>query len=104
MFLIGWGADYPDPDDFLSVCPARRWTGWQDEVYTELVERAKRVTNQRERVHLYQKADQILVEAAAIMPLTYGRQHWLVKPWVRKFLTPAMYTSCFWKDVIIEAH
>jgi ABC-type oligopeptide transport system substrate-binding subunit len=57
-----------------------------------------------ERMHLYQKADQILVEAAAIMPLTYGRQHWLVKPWVRKFLTPAMYTSCFWKDVIIEAH
>jgi oligopeptide transport system substrate-binding protein len=104
MFLIGWGADYPDPDDFLRVCPARRWTGWQNEAYTGLVEKAKRVTNQGERMHLYQKADQILVEAAAIMPLTYGRQHWLVKPWVKQFLTPAMYTSCFWKDVIIEAH
>jgi oligopeptide transport system substrate-binding protein len=104
MFLIGWGADYPDPDDFLRVCPARRWTGWQNQVYTGLVEKAKRVTNQSERLQLYQKADQILVEAAAIMPLTYGRQHWLVKPWVRKFLTSAMYTSCCWKDVIIEAH
>jgi oligopeptide transport system substrate-binding protein len=103
MFLIGWLADYPDPDNFLRVCPAKGWTGWHNEAYTGLVEAARRVTNQGERMRMYRQADRILVEEAAIMPLTYGRRHLLVKPWVKKFPVPVMQTW-FWKDVIVEPH
>jgi ABC-type oligopeptide transport system substrate-binding subunit len=77
--------------------------GWWHEAYNNLVEEARRATDQDQRMKLYQQADRILVEEAAIMPLAYGRRHLLMKPWVRQF--PTSHTrSWFWKDVIIEAH
>jgi len=103
LFLIGWIADYPDPDDFLRVGLWRMRARWQNEAYDELVERARRVTDQGERMSLYEQADRILVEEAAIMPLYYGRWHLLVKPWVSKYPTSAM-GGAHWKDVIIEPH
>jgi oligopeptide transport system substrate-binding protein len=103
IFLSGWLADYPDPDSFLRASPVRRQTRWQNEAYDRLVEEARRVTDQGERMKLYRQADRILVEEAAIMPLIYGRLNMLVKPWVRKYPTSAM-TGWFWKDVIIEPH
>ncbi|NOZ28314.1 MAG: AAA family ATPase [Chloroflexi bacterium] len=103
MFILSWGAAYPDPDFFLRVSPARRDSRWRSETYDGLVEQARRVTDQKERMRLYRQADRILVEEAVIMPLTYGRMHLLVKPWVRKFPTSAI-RQWFWKDVIIEPH
>jgi len=103
MFRVAWQADYPDPDSFLRACSAWRWTGWHNGAYAKLVEKARRVTDQGERMRLYQQAERILIDEAPIVPLAYGRQHWLVKPWVKRFLTPAMQTF-LWKDVIIESH
>jgi oligopeptide transport system substrate-binding protein len=103
MFLLGWTADYPDPDNFLRVSPIRRYTGWQNAVYDGLVEEARRVMDQEERMKLYGQADRILVEQAPILPLVHGRFHLLVKPWVRKFPTSAI-KAWFWKDVTIEPH
>jgi ABC-type oligopeptide transport system substrate-binding subunit len=103
IFRLAWRVDYPDPDSFLRACSAWRWTGWHNEAYAELVEKARRVTDQGERMRLYQQAERILINEAPIIPLVYGRQHWLVKPWVRRFLAPAIQIY-FWKDVIIEPH
>lgn len=102
MFHTGWVADYPDPDNFLRVCVQRR-TRWRNEAYERLVEEARRIMDQGERMRLYQQADRILVEEAPIMPLTYARRHLLVKPWVRRYSTSAI-KAWFWKDVIIEPH
>ena len=52
---------------------------------------------------LYRQADRMLVEEAPIMPVGYGRQHLLVKPWVSRFPTSAV-KYLFWRDVIIEPH
>ncbi len=101
--LGGWLADYPDPDNFLRASSVRRHTRWQNEAYDRLVEEARRVTDQGERMKLYRQADRILVEEAPIMPLIYGRLNMLVKPWVRKYPTSAL-TGWFWKDVVIEPH
>jgi hypothetical protein len=43
------------------------------------------------------------IEEAVVIPLTYGRVHLLVKPWVCKYPTAAM-GGWFWKDVVIEPH
>ncbi len=59
--------------------------------------------NQEERIALYQEADRILVEEAAIVPLAYDRIHILVKPWVRNPPIAAL-GGWFLKDVIIEPH
>jgi ABC-type oligopeptide transport system substrate-binding subunit len=103
MFLFAWVADYPDPDSFLRVCPARRRAQWRNKVYDRLVEEARRISDQEARLTMYQQADKILVEAAAIMPLLHRRLHLLVKPWVSKYPTSPI-SVWFWKDVIIEPH
>ena len=103
MFLSGWTADYSDPDNFLRVSPSQRYSRWRNEVYDRLLEEARQITDQEERMKLYGQADRILVQEAAIMPLAYMRLHLLVKPWVRKLPTSAI-KHWFWKDVIIEPH
>jgi ABC-type oligopeptide transport system substrate-binding subunit len=59
--------------------------------------------DQGERMRLYERADSVLTEEAAIVPLTYSRLHLLVKPWVRQFPVSAI-KWWFWKDVVIEPH
>ena len=103
MFLMSWIADYPDPDNFLRVGLWRERAGWRNQAFIRLVERARRALDQGERIKLYSQADGILVEEAAIIPLTYGRLHMLVKPWVSQFPIP-LTGGWFWKDVIIEPH
>jgi len=102
-FRMGWGADYPDPDSFLRVGLLWERTGWRNEAYDRLVESARRVMDQGERMRMYQQADRILVEEAPVLLLLYGRFHLLVKPWVRKYPTSPV-KLWFWKDVIIEPH
>jgi len=103
VFLGAWYADYPDPDNFLRVCDAVRWTRWQNDTYRRLVEGARRVADHQERIEMYHQADRALVEEAVIMPFAYWRSHLLIKPWVKRFpISPIKWW--FWKDVFIDPH
>jgi oligopeptide transport system substrate-binding protein len=105
LFGLGEGAYYPDPDSVLRASSVRHHTRWQNPTYDGLVEKAKRIPDQAERIKLYAQADRILVQEAVILPLTYGRHHRLVKPWVTRFPTSAMNDILlFSKDVTIEPH
>ena len=73
VFFGGWAADYPDPDSFLRVGLAERWTGRRHEGYARLVEQARRSTDQRARLDLHRQADRIVIEEALIMPLHVSR-------------------------------
>jgi oligopeptide transport system substrate-binding protein len=102
LWMVGYWADYPDPDDYLRVM----WwlpPGWRHNEYRRLVEDGRRAMVQEERMRLYQQADRILVEEAPVLPLCYARFHMLVKPWVKRYLTSPL-RWWFWKDVILEAH
>jgi ABC-type oligopeptide transport system substrate-binding subunit/class 3 adenylate cyclase len=103
VFAWCWVADYPDPDNFLRVAYAMAGMRWQNPAYEGLVEKARRLTDQRQRMGLYKQADRILVEEAAVVPLFYGRNSLLIKPWVRRFPRSAR-GGWFWKDIIIESH
>ncbi|MCZ7571423.1 MAG: ABC transporter substrate-binding protein [Ardenticatenaceae bacterium] len=103
LFFNGWAADYSDPDSFLRVCVLSTLPGWRNEAYEQFVAEARRVTDQGKRMHLYRQADRILVEEAAIMPLTYPRVHLLVQPWMKRYPVSAM-KAWFWKDVVLEQH
>jgi oligopeptide transport system substrate-binding protein len=85
------------------MCVCIKWTAWQDLAYQRLLEQARRVMDQKERIELYRQADKLLVEEAVIMPFTYGRIHLMIKPWVTRFPTSAT-RWWYWKDVIIEPH
>jgi oligopeptide transport system substrate-binding protein len=103
LWMVGWYADYPDPDDFLRAPWWLRLSGWQNPAYDELVEGARRVLDQAERMRMYQQADRILVEEAPLVPMCYGRYHMLVKPWVKELFTSSL-KWWSWKDVILEPH
>jgi ABC-type transport system substrate-binding protein/DNA-binding SARP family transcriptional activator/MoxR-like ATPase len=102
LWMAGWYADYPDPDDFLRI----QWwisPAWRNNDFDQLVEGAGRSMDQEDRMNKYREADKLLVEEAPILPLCYGRFHMLAKPWVRKyFMSPLKWWS--WKDVILEPH
>ena len=101
MWFRRWLADYLDPDSFLRASVWRVLSSWQDEAYDQLVEGARRVTDQDERMKMYQQADGILVQEVPLLFLYYGRFHLLVKPWVKNY-PPSAFKPWFWKDVIIE--
>jgi oligopeptide transport system substrate-binding protein len=103
LFLEAWSADYPDPDNFLRVGFVSFPTNWRNDIFNSFVEKARRITDQEERMKLYRLADKILVEDAVIMPLYYERFQRLVKPWVSKCPFSAI-RLLHWKDVIIEPH
>ena len=102
VVVRGWAADYPDADNFLRVAVAFR-SPWRSQDFDDLIEAAGRVGDQAERVKRYQAADRILIEEAAVIPLTYNRNQSLVKPWISKFPMSPM-RIWHWKDVVIEPH
>ncbi len=103
MFLGAWVADYPDPDSFLRASNFQRLTGWRHREFEALVEKARRIQDQDERMRMYRRADGILMEESPLIPLTYARRNLLLKPWVRTFpVSPIGWW--FWKDVILAPH
>jgi oligopeptide transport system substrate-binding protein len=102
IYLNGWVGDYPDPDNYLRVA-VQLHSAWHHPQYLEAVERARCTLDQAGRMDLYAQAQRILSEEVPILPLTYGRLHWLVKPWVRRYPVSAS-GGIFWKDVVLEAH
>jgi ABC-type oligopeptide transport system substrate-binding subunit len=103
LWTMAWHADYPDPDNFLRVALSKYQRAGPALPYEELLERARRITDQTERMQLYRQADRMVVEEAVVMPLGYAGQGCLVKPWVKRYPLSAV-GAPFWKDVVIEAH
>jgi ABC-type oligopeptide transport system substrate-binding subunit len=102
LLIMGWAADYPDPDNFLRarIGHVQQQTGWRCEAYDSLVKRAQRSLDQGDRIRLYGEAEQILVEEAPIVPLFHRSARLLVKPRVTRFPTTGL-REWFLKDVIV---
>ncbi len=83
MWWTGWTADYPDPDGFFRGLLTLGWPFHRDEDILELLERARSLRDQGERLRLYHEVDRRWVgEQAAILPIAYPRSVLLRRPWV----------------------
>jgi oligopeptide transport system substrate-binding protein len=102
IFVMGWSADYPDPDCFLNVGIRSLLPHWRNDKYSQLLEEAQRTVDQGDRIRLYQAADKILIEDAVVMPIAYSMFHQLCKPWVK--LPAGGPDFWYFKDIIIEPH
>jgi ABC-type transport system substrate-binding protein/class 3 adenylate cyclase len=83
VWTQGWQADYPDPDGFLRTI--LRVTPWlyRDDQLERLLERARSLRDQNERIRLYQEFERRwLGEEAALLPLAYDRWLLLRRPWI----------------------
>ena len=100
LYAFSWVADYPDPDNFLRSSFCLPATNWQNIAYDLLVHEALKASDNEERMTLYRQAENILIEESPILPLVYGRQHFIFKPWLKRFPTSTR-RSVHWKDVMI---
>jgi oligopeptide transport system substrate-binding protein len=88
----GWCADYPDPQNWLSVYwksdtsfAARQ--GYKNEEFDKLVAQADVEGDPAKRAELYKQAQRVLT---ADIPSAFGYNslnHYLVKPWVKGIVT-----------------
>jgi oligopeptide transport system substrate-binding protein len=106
--LLGWIADYPDPDNFtrnFSALFHLRYWGWWDAGFDRLVDAAAQTADRTQRLAMYRQADRQLVsEQVLVLPVDYaGTTTYLVKPWVKSFKVNALAIP-FYKDIIIEDH
>ena len=98
-----WFGDYADPDAYLRFASWLAVSGWRNERYEALVESARRMADLEQRMAMYHKAQQILVEEAPILALSYSRGHVLIKPWLPG-LPASIINGNILKDIVIESH
>jgi oligopeptide transport system substrate-binding protein len=101
----GWGADFPDPHNFMSLFECNTGnnrTGWCNPEYDSLVDQAAEETDIAKRKELYDKAQKILTETdAPIAPFYNTKQQNLIKPYV-KGLVPNPLDIVLFKKVYFE--
>jgi oligopeptide transport system substrate-binding protein len=94
LFRLSWGADYPDPDNFMAVFlgdGGNNRTKWKDPRYDELIAEGPAEADPKRRREIYDEAQRILVEKdVAIIPLFVSVQNALIKPYVRNLSLNAL--------------
>jgi oligopeptide transport system substrate-binding protein len=89
VFRLGWGADFPDPDNFMNLFISSSGNNrlrWSNPRYDELVALGATLVDLAERQRIYDKAQKILTETdAAMIPLFVATQNLLIKPYVKGF-------------------
>jgi ABC-type oligopeptide transport system substrate-binding subunit len=86
MYRLGWIAEYPDPDVFLSALfdsgSPDNHAAFDSKQVDELLGRAQETVDQDKRVQLYRKAEMKILEQAPIAPLGSFRMFWAAQPGV----------------------
>lgn len=96
IFDSSWIADYPDPQDFLDILfhsgQQNNFGGYSNPQLDYLLDRAAVEQDPNTRLQMYQQAEQITLQDAAVLPLSFGRAYVLVKPYVKGYaLSPLGY-------------
>jgi oligopeptide transport system substrate-binding protein len=107
MFYTGWIADYPHPQDFLDILfhsgSDTNYGGYGNPQVDALLEEAGVEPDTSLSLGLYQQAEQMLVDDAACIPLGFGRNYVLVKPYVEGYkLNPLGFAML--NEVSVEPH
>ncbi len=105
MYRMGWGADFPDPDNFMGLFTSysgNNYSQWKNTDYDKLVEDAAGESSPKKREAFYNRAQTLLLEKEAIIiPLFQDAINVLVSPTVKKLQLNAM-DILILKDVYIE--
>jgi oligopeptide transport system substrate-binding protein len=84
LFEASWSADFPDPDNFLSMYMSdsgNNRTTWKNAKFDERVLEARNINDQKVRERAYLEVQKMLLEEhAVIVPLYYEPNMALVKP------------------------
>jgi ABC-type oligopeptide transport system substrate-binding subunit len=111
IFRLGWGADYPHPNNFLtdlvSCSSSNNNMQYCNEEVDALLQEAATVATLDEQVPLYNEAQELVMADAPVIPLRFGASFTLVKPYVQNLVATAQDSASgelFWDQVTIAAH
>lgn len=84
IFRSGWGADYPDPDNFMKLFTSNSGNNhgrWKNSRYDQLLDLAAREQDAKKRSQLYDEAQKLLTEVdVAIVPLYWKSEATMLSP------------------------
>jgi len=107
----GWGADYPDPQNWLPLFQtgAGLNTGkFSNADFDALVISADSELDNDTRLDLYAQAQRIMIDDMAFAPMYYNGRQILVKPWVMGLVASSMESNIpgdlFFDRVYIDGH
>ena len=82
MIDLNWYADYPDPHSMLSSLSANSYTnksGWYNEEYERILFENCSEKDTVKRTEMLHKAEDIIMQDAAFIPLYYIGSNWMIK-------------------------
>ncbi|MGI8475105.1 MAG: ABC transporter substrate-binding protein [Thermomicrobiales bacterium] len=86
-YELYWGADYPDPETFLTSLfgtgRADNYVGYSNPAMDELLRRAATEMDPTRRIDLYRRAQQLLIDDNVIVPMYVDVAYTLQKPAVK---------------------
>ncbi len=89
MVLYGWGADYPDPSNFLDILfhseSDINVSGYSNPEVDALLEKARTELDPTLRLNLYNQAEVMLMEDHASIPIDHSTDYILVNPRVQGY-------------------
>jgi oligopeptide transport system substrate-binding protein len=97
LWRLGWTADYPDPETFLTLLYSAHipekttdmsyvnMTRFKNAKYDSLFTLAMKEVDDKKRFALYMQADQIAIDEGALMPIFYDENYRLVQSNVKNF-------------------
>jgi oligopeptide transport system substrate-binding protein len=107
MFYIGWIADYPHPEDFLDVLfhsgTDNNYGDYTNPEIDALLEMAGMEPDSNLSLALYHKAEQELINDAACLPLWFGENYILIKPYIKGYNLNPMGLAML-NSVSVEPH
>jgi oligopeptide transport system substrate-binding protein len=84
VFRSGWGADYPDPDNFMKLFTSNSGNNhgrWKNARFDQLLDSAARESDPQKRAKLYDEAQKLMTEVdAAIVPLYWKTEATMLNP------------------------
>ncbi|HLW01094.1 MAG TPA: peptide ABC transporter substrate-binding protein [Ktedonobacterales bacterium] len=113
MWMIGWIADYPDPQDWLSLQFSKssnnNASNYQDGAgFTAqaLMSKADVEQDPAQRMSLYHEAEQQLINDVAWLPYSQPKGIWRIRTYIQGFNPSALglLTDLDWANVEVLAH
>jgi oligopeptide transport system substrate-binding protein len=94
-FYLGWCADYPDPQNWLSIywmssSPYAQKYGYSNTALDEVMHQADIETDPAKRMELYNQAQKMLVDDVVTAFMFNSVNSYLIKPWVKGVQTTGM--------------
>jgi ABC-type transport system substrate-binding protein len=99
--MSAWEADFPDPENFLSVLLSRQQFGSNNDAFysnpevEKLLDQAALISDMKKRYAIYDQAQLIIIADAPRVFLLHPVQYVMRKPWVHGYIMNPMRPTRF---------